>query len=160
MKIIDGDELINSRVFLCGGPATDPYYNGYADALDRVSEAIEQLPSINAVVLPCKIGDTVYQPGYRFTACSAYEYTPRCLDDSGCEGCEAECDSKCYPVISVGTVSEMRILSSGTITVKVRFTDKWDNSSYIVGTSVFLTKEAAEAAFDKLEIAQEDWQWI
>lgn len=64
MKIIDGDELINGRVFLCGGPATDPYYNGYADALDRVSEAIEQLPSINAVVLPCEVGDPVWLTHY------------------------------------------------------------------------------------------------
>lgn len=98
-------------------------------------------------VLPCKIGDTVYQPSYKFTKCSAYDYEPRYAHDSECECCEAECDSVCNPYIHVGKVVEMRIneLSKGEVTVRVRFTEKFDSSYYTIGQSVFLSKEEAEA---------------
>ena len=96
------------------------------------------------VKLPCNIGDVVYQPSYKFTKCTACDYEPRYAHDSSCEGCEAECDSVANPYIYVGKVVEMNVLSNGTITVKVRFTEKWDNSSFIVGLSVFLSKEDAE----------------
>ena len=100
-------------------------------------------------VLPCKIGDTVYQPSYKFTTCTACGYTPSYAHDCNCEGCEAECDSICNPYIHVGKIIEMNVLSNEVITVRVRFTEKWDNSSYIVGNSVFLTKEEAEAVLNK-----------
>lgn len=97
-------------------------------------------------VLPCKIGDTVYQPSYKFTKCSACDYEPRYAHDSECECCEAECDSVCNPYIHVGKVVEMRIneLSKGEVTVRVRFTEKFDSSYYTIGESIFLSKEEAE----------------
>ena len=102
-------------------------------------------------VLPCKIGDTVYQPSYKFTKCSAYDYEPRYAHDSECECCEAECDSVCNPYIHVGKVVEMRIneLSKGEVTVRVRFTEKFDSSYYTIGQSVFLSKEEAEEALKR-----------
>lgn len=100
------------------------------------------------VVLPCKIGDTVYQPSYKFTKCTAYDYAPRYAHDSECEGCESECDSVCNPYIHVGEVTEIRIRKND-ITVGIRFTEKFDTSYYTVGKSVFLTKEEAESVLNK-----------
>ena len=49
MRLIDADSFVKNTVFLCGGSAIDPYYNGYADALDRVEEILEQMPTVDAV---------------------------------------------------------------------------------------------------------------
>lgn len=49
MELIDRQALINNPAFVCGGSATDPYFNGYADALDRVEEVLEQMPTVDAV---------------------------------------------------------------------------------------------------------------
>lgn len=98
------------------------------------------------VVLPCKIGDTVYHPSYKFTKCSAYDYEPRYKHDSNCEGCESECDSECYPCIYEGRVTELEVLSNGEIKVYSYFKEKWDNSGYQIGRQIFLTREEAEEA--------------
>lgn len=100
-------------------------------------------------ILPCKIGDTVYQPSYKFTECTACNYQPKYSRDIECEGCEAECDSICNPYIHVGRVVEMHVLSNGEVVVKIQFTEKWDTSHYTVGKTVFLSKEEAEAALNK-----------
>lgn len=99
-------------------------------------------------ILPCKIGDTVYQPSYKFTKCTAYDYAPKYAHDIECEGCDTECDSVCNPYIHVGEVTEIRITKSG-ITVGIRFTEKFDTSYYTVGKSVFLTREEAESVLNK-----------
>lgn len=46
---------------LCRSEKTDDYKNGLWDAL-RVAEAIEP---VNAVELPCKIGDEVFEPSMK-----------------------------------------------------------------------------------------------
>jgi hypothetical protein len=96
------------------------------------------------VILPCKIGDTVYQPGYKFTACSAYGITPKCKHDMDCEDCCHECDSECYPYVYEGRVCKLEVLSNGEVNVYVQFKDKWDASGYQIGRQVFLTREEAE----------------
>ena len=95
-------------------------------------------------VLPCKIGDTVYQPSYKFTACSACGITPRYKHDMDCEDCCHECDSECYPHIYEGRVCDMNVISNGEVLVKVQFKEKWDSSSFTVGRELFLTLEEAE----------------
>ena len=50
-RLIDANAFRKSSVFVCGGNATDPYYNGYADALDKVSDAVESFPTVEAVPL-------------------------------------------------------------------------------------------------------------
>ena len=97
------------------------------------------------LVLPCKIGDTVYQPGYKYTTCSAYDYTPKHSHDSECEGCCCACDSSREPYIYVGEVCEI-VLKSDRILVGCRFKEKWDTSHYKIGKNIFLTREEAEAA--------------
>lgn len=59
-KLIEVDAFCKSPAFVCGGSAADPYWNGYADALDRVEEVLEYFPAADAVKLPCKIGDFVW----------------------------------------------------------------------------------------------------
>ena len=49
MRLIDADAFIKSPAFVCGGAATDPYWNGYADALDRVDEVLEYYPTVDAI---------------------------------------------------------------------------------------------------------------
>ena len=98
-------------------------------------------------VLPCKIGDTVYHPSYRFTECTAHKYTPKYKCDSECEGCCSECDSECLPYIYTGRVCGMNVLcmdNEAVVRVGVQFKEKWDTSNYIVGKDVFLTLEEAE----------------
>ena len=116
-------------------------YNAFSKL--RYYENLEEQGKL--AVLPCKIGDTVYQPSYKFTKCSAYNYEPKYAHDIDCEGCCAECDSVCNPYIHVGRVVEMHVLSNGEVVVKIQFTEKWDTSHYTVGKTVFLSKEEAEA---------------
>lgn len=94
---------------------------------------------------PCRVGDVVYQPSYKFTKCSAYDYTPKCCDDSICSGCEADCDSAQEPYIYEGEVVSIRITKE-QILLAVSFQEKFDSSSFILGKTVFLTREEAERA--------------
>ena len=120
-------------------------------AVDKLAEYENLEEAGRLIILPCKIGDTVYQPGYKFTECSAHSYIPRHSCDSFCEDCYAdECDSVSMPHIYKGKVCEMRVLSSGHILVKVSFEEKWDNSSFSVGVDIFLTRAAAEEALCRM----------
>lgn len=100
------------------------------------------------VRLPCKVGDTVYQPSYKFTKCSAYDYAPRFIEDSSCCGCGAKCDSVKEPYIYEGTVVSIRITKEQNF-LDVSFQEKFDSSSFILGKTVFLTREEAEQALLK-----------
>lgn len=127
------------------------YFSEYIpliDAANRLAkyESLDEAGKLS--ILPCKIGATIYQPSYKFTKCTAYDYEPKYAHDSECEGCEAECDSVRNPYIHTGKVSEIRILPTG-VTVRIHFTEKFDTSHYIVGKSVFLTREEAESELDK-----------
>ena len=97
------------------------------------------------IVPPCKVGDTVYQPSYKFTKCSAYDYAPRFIEDSSCFGCGAKCDSVKEPYIYEGTVVSIRITKEQNF-LAVSFQEKFDSSSFILGKTVFLTREEAEQA--------------
>lgn len=97
------------------------------------------------IVPPCKMGDTVYQPSYKFTKCSIYDYAPRYCEDSFCCGCESACDSVQQPYIYEGKVVSVRITKE-QIYLAVSFQEKFDSSSFILGKTVFLTREEAERA--------------
>jgi len=121
------------------------YFDEYVplmDAMERLTEYEDADEQELLIALPCKIGDTVYQPGYKFTKCTPYDYAPKYLHDSECEGCEAACDSVRNPHIYVGEVTEIRIRKND-ITVGIKFADKFDTSYYTIGKSVFLTREEA-----------------
>lgn len=103
----------------------------------------DHLIANNVVVLPCKVGDTVYQPSYKFTKCSPNDYEPKYCDDSFCCGCEAECDSVQKPYVYEGEVVSVRV-TRGQIFLAVSFKEKFDSSSFILGKTVFLSREEAE----------------
>lgn len=98
--------------------------------------------------LPVKVGDTVYQPSYKFTKCSEHDYAPRDDDDSFCCGCESNCDSIKTPYVYKGTVCTIKI-TKGQIYLVVDFDEKFDSSSFILGKTVFLTREEAKKELDK-----------
>ena len=118
-------------------------------AIDKLAEYENLKEAGRLIILPCKIGDTVYQPSYRFTECSACGYTPKYKHDMDCEGCCHECDSKCYPYVYEGSVCSLPVNSLGEVLVKVQFKEKWDTSSYKVGSDVFLTRKEAEEIIEK-----------
>lgn len=116
-----------------------------------VIEEVADYLLANGVIVPhCKVGDKVYQYGKAFTKCTAFDYTPRHSDDSECEGCCAECDNKLYDVLFEGTVSTIHLYGN-VLSVCVHWDNKWDNSYYEVGKTVFLTREEAEAKLKESE---------
>lgn len=112
--------------------------------LDKLCEYEDLEEDGRLIRLPCKIGDRVYQPGYKRTKCTAYNYAPKYTHDDGCTGCEFECDSVHYPYIYVGKISEILIRSNRLISVKICFVEKSDSSFYTIGRNVFLSEEEAE----------------
>ena len=137
--VISGEECFDDQ---------DENYSG--PAIDKLA-AYENLEEAGRlVILPCKIGATVYQPGYKFTACSACGITPRYKHDMNCEDCVHECDSECYPYVYEGRVCKLEVLSANEVLAYVQFKDKWDNSGYRVGKDVFLAIEEAEERLSKV----------
>ena len=131
--VISGEECFDDQ---------DENYSG--PAIDKLAEYENLEEAGRLVILPCKIGDIVYQPSYKFTECSAYKYTPKYCHDMECEGCCSECDSERYPFIYEGRVHRLEVLSNGEIKIYSQFKDKWDNSGYQIGRQIFLTREEAE----------------
>lgn len=120
----------------------DENYSG--PAIDKLAEYDNYEEAGRLVILPCKIGDTVYQPGYKFTPCSAYGITPIYKHDADCEDCCCECDSVCYPYIYEGRVCKLEVLSNCEVKIYTQFKDKWDASGYHINRELFLTREEAE----------------
>lgn len=85
----------------------------------------------------------MYQPSYKFTKCSEHDHTRRYYDDSFCLGCESNCDSIEMPYVYKGTVCAIKI-TKGQIYLAVAFDEKFDSSNFILGETVFLTREEAE----------------
>lgn len=55
VRQIDADAFVRDARFIMGGFATDTYWQGYGDALDRIEELIQQYPTTDAVeVVRCK----------------------------------------------------------------------------------------------------------
>lgn len=98
------------------------------------------------VVLPCKIGDKVYQYRKAATRCSAYDYKPRYEDDSECVGCCTKCDSECVDELYTGTISQIQY-GDGWTHVIVKWDNVYDNVGYVVGQTVFLTREEADGYY-------------
>lgn len=61
-RLIDVDSFRNEPVFdrHHNSNLHDPYCAGYHDALDRVEEFLDIAPTVDAIELPCKIGDFVW----------------------------------------------------------------------------------------------------
>ena len=87
------------------------------------------------MILPCKLGDVVYEIHSRYTYCTPYRER---FDESSCCGCEEECDShKEYEIIEI----KMHVLES--IAYHIRLGN--------FGKTVFLTREEAEDALEEMK---------
>ncbi len=132
------------------GIARFEYYN-YQDFQKMASkladyEDLEEQGRL--LVLPCKIGDTVYQYGKAFTKCTAHDYAPQNGYDRVCVGCWKKCDSAPYDFLYEGMVVGFSI-GKNVVSVCADWKDKFDTSFYDIGKTVFLTKQEAEAALKR-----------
>lgn len=84
------------------------------------------------VILPCKVGNTVYCIFNRYTKCT---FNNEEFDECSCQGCEYECDSK-----KENYVQDMRAYSLDWIVTNLKN----------FGKTVFLTKSEAEAKLKEL----------
>lgn len=62
--------------------------NKLIDAQNLLTFCMSRLE--NAIILPCKVGDTVYGIAERYTECTPYGER---YSEYACAGCEKECDS-------------------------------------------------------------------
>lgn len=98
---------------------------------DRLRELAEADKEGRVVVLPCKVGDTLYQLSSAYTECTVYGVRK---DNYCCEGCEVPCDS--HKVIFID-----RICPSSLVATIRCFED--------LGKTVFRTREEAEKALEE-----------
>lgn len=86
------------------------------------------------LVLPCKVGDKVYQIISRYTECTPFGDT---FDESSCCGCEEECDShKTYEIV------ETKVYTLEDIAWNIRC-GNW-------GKNIFTDREDAEKALERM----------
>lgn len=96
-------------------------------SIKTLTEIAEHLIENGVIVLPCKVGDTIYKLWY--TSCHLGETYP---DSYGCDGCYDECDIK--KVITEYKVPSLRFI-----------VDELMNGSCVY----YLTREEAEKALDE-----------
>ena len=114
--------------------------------IDPIRELLKAEKDGRLVVLPCKVGDTVYYPSVKQTR---YTALGEIKDDDMCCGCEEKCDASTEPYIFSGEVARVEIIGDNVILVRCRFKEKYDNAGYVIGKTVFLTRKEAEAAIAK-----------
>lgn len=94
----------------------------------RLQELVKADEEGRVIVLPCKVGDTLYQLSSAYTECTVYGVRK---DDYCCEGCEVPCDS--HKVIFIDTIRPSSLVTT------IRCCEE-------LGKTVFLTREEAEKA--------------
>lgn len=105
-----------------------PYNHGNSmrGGIRKALRCVEQTPTVNALVLPCKVGDAVYM-------------------EIG--------DDETQHFVDTGKVFAIGIDESGTMWISVRYESglKFYHPSDDIGKTVFLTREEAEAALAKMD---------
>lgn len=96
---------------------------------DRLRELAEADKEGRVVVMPCKVGDTLYHLSSAYTECT---YGVR-KDNYCCEGCEVPCDS--HEVIFIDTIRPSSLVAT------IRCCEE-------LGKTVFRTREEAEKALE------------
>lgn len=106
---------------------------------EQVAKWLEKLKEYNdleeqgrLVIMPCKVGDTVYCIFSRYTKCT---FSNEEFDEYSCQGCEHECDSK-----KENYVQDMRAYSLDWIVTNLRN----------FGKTIFITKDEAEEKLKEL----------
>lgn len=96
----------------------------------RLQELVKADEEGRVVVLPCRVGDTLFQLSSAYTECTVYGVRK---DNYCCEGCEVPCDS--HKVIFIDTIRPNSLVA----TIRC-FED--------LGKTVFRTREEAEKALE------------
>lgn len=108
----------------------------WKDTLKRLAEYEDLEEQGKLLKLPCAVGDTVYCIYSRYTKCSAHNEE---FEESTCQGCESECDSKREYYIN-----EQRAYSLDWIVAQIV------NKHF--GKLVFLTKKEAEVVLKEMRV--------
>lgn len=111
------------------------------DGLNKLKEVFYKLAKYETaeeegrlLVMPCKVGDKVYQIISRYTECTPFGDT---FDESSCCGCEEECDShKTYEIV------ETKAYTLEDIAWNIRC-GNW-------GKNIFTDREEAEKALERM----------
>lgn len=107
----------------------------FQDIIDKLAEYERTEEEKRLLVLPCKVGDKVYQIISRYTKCTPYGDT---FDESSCCGCEEECDShREYEII------ETKAYPLEDIAWNIRC-GNW-------GKNIFTDREEAERALEEMK---------
>lgn len=81
-------------LYSCYGEKPNSYYSnceeGYC-AMEKLADYEDAEKQGRLIILPCKVGDTVYCIFNRYTRCT---FSNEEFDEYSCQGCEYECDSK------------------------------------------------------------------
>lgn len=105
--------------------------HGYS--IERMVELMQADKDGRVVVLPCKVGSTMYRFFDEYTECTHYHER---RDDFGCCGCEFPCDSYKVTVI--------RPIRPNSLSELTRYIGE-------LGTNVFLTYKEAERKLAELK---------
>ena len=116
----------------CTGPC-GKWHEWNSSVLSKLAEYETAEEQGRLVVLPCKVGDTVYEIKTRYTECSPYGDIP---NEYSCCRCEEACDSRREYVIKSYRIYMMDI-------VRNMISGSW-------GKTVFISKEAAEEALKEI----------
>lgn len=140
MRLINADDFADHL----GHMAKRAYPNllpGLLEAMDYAKE----FPAVDAVVLPCKPGTTVYEIMNNTDACldCDYRYFSYAYNDEECEHPEHQTDN---PSLAKSPVCEKHFMEvvSYPATERQLFSDREK-----FGKTIFLTREEAEAALAK-----------
>lgn len=98
---------------------------------DHLMELAKADKEGRVAVLPCKVGDTLYQLSSAYTECTVYRVRK---DNYCCEGCEVPCDSR-----KVMFIKEIRLSS---LAATIRCCEE-------LGKTMFLTREEAAKALEE-----------
>lgn len=109
-----------------------------SDALEKLAKYEDLEEQGRLVILPCKVGDTVYCIFNRYTRCT---FSNEEFDEYSCQGCEYECDSK-----KENYVQDMKAYSLDWIVTNLKN----------IGKTVFLTKSEAEAKLKELRGGEDE----
>ena len=134
-RLIDADALMEKLSRMIDYCAKDPKVNGLT-ALFQVCDAIMDCPAVDAVVLPCKVGDLVYAMWSVPTNCKYIIYCAEVKEIRiAMRNCRVTTTYILEPIEYRGRRQEYRDDDFGNL--------------------VFLTREEAEAALAKIDGGKE-----
>ena len=107
--------------------------DSYGFSAKKMLEFIKADKDGRVVVLPCKVGDVMYELFRVYTECTSYQVRK---DNYCCEGCMVPCDSR--------EVTAIRAIQPNSLPEVVRYIEG-------IGKTVFLTREEAEKALQEME---------